>query len=472
MRDSIKRKVNLARGSIDLTLVAIAWVASYFLRFYTIFPTNLGIPQFELYFKLLPFVMIIWGLSFSFLGLYRRTGSHRSALLESLDLLQCSIFALGLFVSFSYFYEEYRYSRITLLIFGTLTPALLIAGRSCFRKYLRHYRRQRPERRILAIGSGPLFESIWKLKDENFMERGQVSLAIPVGSAPERAHAAAFAAANKARVLSIPDDWATFFTQEDIQAVFISLPQQETGFLETHLGGISDQVIDVKIIPDLARYIRLSSGLHWQQGVPVIDIHQSPLEGNGAILKRMFDVAAALAAILILSPVLLVISILIPFSSRGPILYRQERMGLDGKTFNCLKFRSMPIDAEKATGAVWAKEGDNRATKLGSFLRRTSLDELPQLFNVLFGDMSLVGPRPERPVFVNQFRHHVPGYMLRHKAKAGMTGWAQVNGWRGNTSIEKRIECDLYYIQNWSIWLDIKILFMTVEEVLVGHNAY
>jgi lipopolysaccharide/colanic/teichoic acid biosynthesis glycosyltransferase len=147
-------------------------------------------------------------------------------------------------------------------------------------------------------------------------------------------------------------------------------------------------------------------------------------------------------------------------------------MGLDGVRFNCLKFRSMPVDAEQHTGAIWAKPGDQRATRLGSFLRRTSLDELPQFFNVLRGDMSLVGPRPERPVFVDRFRKEVPGYMLRHKVKTGITGWAQVNGWRGSTSIEKRIECDLFYIQNWSLWLDIKILFLTLDEVIRGRNAY
>jgi lipopolysaccharide/colanic/teichoic acid biosynthesis glycosyltransferase len=147
-------------------------------------------------------------------------------------------------------------------------------------------------------------------------------------------------------------------------------------------------------------------------------------------------------------------------------------MGLDGKKFYCLKFRSMPTNSEAATGAVWAQPGDQRATKLGAFIRRTSLDELPQLFNVLRGDMSLVGPRPERPIFVDEFRKQVPGYMLRHKVKTGITGWAQVNGWRGCTSIQKRIECDLYYIQHWSLWFDLKILLLTIEEVLTGKNAY
>ena len=172
------------------------------------------------------------------------------------------------------------------------------------------------------------------------------------------------------------------------------------------------------------------------------------------------------------STLLLFIAFLVKLSSRGPIFYGQERMGLDGTSFTMWKYRSMRVDAELQTGAIWAQENDPRRTKIGTFLRSTSLDELPQLWNVLKGDMSLVGPRPERPVFVDQFKGQIPAYMLRHKVKSGITGWAQVNGWRGDTSLEKRIECDIYYIKNWSLWLDIKILFMTLYSGFVNKNAY
>jgi exopolysaccharide biosynthesis polyprenyl glycosylphosphotransferase len=169
---------------------------------------------------------------------------------------------------------------------------------------------------------------------------------------------------------------------------------------------------------------------------------------------------------------MLVLAILVKLTSRGPVLYRQERMGLDGGTFEMLKYRSMKTDAESATGAVWAVENDQRRTAFGVFLRSTSLDELPKLWNVFVGDMSLVGPRPERPVFVDQFKRNIPNYMLRHRVKTGITGWAQINGWRGDTSLEKRIECDIYYIRNWSLWLDVKILFLTVFRGFVNRNAY
>ena len=167
-----------------------------------------------------------------------------------------------------------------------------------------------------------------------------------------------------------------------------------------------------------------------------------------------------------------IVSLLIRRSSSGPVFYRQERMGLDGKPFLIYKFRSMYEDAEAESGPVWAREDDPRCTPIGRLLRRTNVDEMPQLWNVLRGDMSIVGPRPERPYFVDQFKHRIPQYMLRHKVKAGITGWAQVNGWRGNTSIEKRIEYDLYYIENWSLSLDFRILWMTLRHGLRHRNAY
>ena len=183
------------------------------------------------------------------------------------------------------------------------------------------------------------------------------------------------------------------------------------------------------------------------------------------------DVAIAAGALVALLPFLPLVALAIWLEDRGPIFYRQERMGLDGRSFMILKFRSMRVNAEATTGPVWAIKNDPRRTRVGDFLRRWSIDELPQLWNVLIGDMSIVGPRPERPTFVHEFKHKMPHYMLRHRVKAGITGWAQVHGWRGNTSIKKRIQYDLYYIENWSLTLDFKILWMTLRHGL-RHNAY
>jgi exopolysaccharide biosynthesis polyprenyl glycosylphosphotransferase len=201
-------------------------------------------------------------------------------------------------------------------------------------------------------------------------------------------------------------------------------------------------------------------------------LRESPLYGWNRLTKRVFDVVFSTAVLVLLAPLMLLVAAAIRLSSPGPVLFRQQRMGLDGQPFTMVKFRTMPVDAEIVTGPVWAREGDPRRTRLGRLLRRLSLDELPQFVNVLRGEMSVVGPRPERPMFVEQFRRTVPGYMLRHKVKSGITGWAQVHGLRGNTSLDERIRYDLEYIEHWSIWLDLRIIALTVGRVLFDRNAY
>jgi len=225
-------------------------------------------------------------------------------------------------------------------------------------------------------------------------------------------------------------------------------------------------------VPDLRHVLTLRSTVEDLEGLPVIGLRESPLVGMAAVRKRGFDLVGASLLLLLASPVLLLIALATRLGSDGPVLYGQERMGLDGRLFRMLKFRTMRAGAEAESGPVWTRADDPRRTRLGGFLRRTSLDELPQLWNVLRGEMSLVGPRPERPVFIERFRHEVPGYMLRHKVKAGMTGWAQVHGWRGDTSLHERIEHDIHYIQNWSVSFDLKILFRTVVHLVFGRNAY
>jgi exopolysaccharide biosynthesis polyprenyl glycosylphosphotransferase len=232
------------------------------------------------------------------------------------------------------------------------------------------------------------------------------------------------------------------------------------------------ECVEIKLVPDILQYVALNAAMEDVDGTPVINLSQVPLQGWNSMVKRGMDIAVALAAILALLPFLPLVALAIWLEDRGPIFYRQERMGLDGKSFMILKLRSMRVNAESSSGPVWAIRDDPRRTRVGSFLRHTSIDELPQLWNVLTGDMSIVGPRPERPTFVREFKHKIPRYMLRHRVKSGITGWAQVHGWRGNTSIKKRIQYDLYYIQNWSLSLDFKILWMTVRHALKQHNAY
>ncbi|MBI3630653.1 MAG: exopolysaccharide biosynthesis polyprenyl glycosylphosphotransferase [Candidatus Rokubacteria bacterium] len=254
--------------------------------------------------------------------------------------------------------------------------------------------------------------------------------------------------------------------------VFVALPHAESARLADILDQIGDDPVTIHFVPDLVGLASLRGGIEEFESIPFIHLRESPLYGWNRLLKRAFDLGVGGLALLLLSPLMLGIALAVKLASPGPVLFRQERMGLDGRRFAMLKFRTMRVDAEAQTGPVWARPDDPRRTRLGTFLCGVSLDELPQLFNVLRGEMSLVGPRPERPEFVREFRTRIPGYMLRHKVKAGMTGWAQINGWRGDTSLQKRIEYDLYYIEQWSLLFDLKILLQTAWKGLRSNNAY
>ena len=231
--------------------------------------------------------------------------------------------------------------------------------------------------------------------------------------------------------------------------------------------------VHTKFIPDYNKIIPTKPYTEDIQGLPVINIRYVPLSNTfNALVKRAMDIVGAIAGIIVSSPVMLLMCILIKITSPGPLIYKQERVGLHNKTFWMYKFRSMELQPEAEEKKAWTKKNDPRVTGIGKFMRRTSIDELPQFFNILKGDMSLVGPRPERPFFVEKFREEIPRYMVKHQVRPGLTGWAQVNGYRGDTSIRKRIECDLYYIENWSIGFDIKIMFLTVFKGFINKNAY
>ena len=267
------------------------------------------------------------------------------------------------------------------------------------------------------------------------------------------------------------EDLAAIVTREAIDEVWIAFPGESLA--ERAQYELRHLPVSIRLVIDCFAFKQSKFlSLNTVAGIPTLDVSVSPLHGINRYIKEIEDRLFAFILLLLISPLLLFIAIGVKLSSSGPVFYRQERVGWNNRKFTMLKFRSMPVDAEAKTGAVWSKPGEKRATRLGGFLRKTSLDELPQLINVLKGDMSLVGPRPERPDFVEVFKDQVPNYMKKHMVKAGITGWAQVNGWRGDTDLNRRIEHDLYYIQHWSVWFDLEIALRTLLTGFIHKNAY
>jgi Undecaprenyl-phosphate glucose phosphotransferase len=274
-----------------------------------------------------------------------------------------------------------------------------------------------------------------------------------------------------APVLGAYTDISTILSRMDVDHIIIALSLEDHHLIPEIMAQIGDRIVDVRIVPDLYRFVTLGGTIEEFEGLPAISLQTTPLEGMNLVVKRIFDCLCSGILIVLLSPLLIFLALLVKISSPGPILYRQKRISLDGTEFTILKFRTMAADSE-ASGPGWTTSNDARVTTVGKLMRKWSMDEFPQLFNVFLGHMSLVGPRPERPVYIQDFRQKFPRYMLRHKVPAGMTGWAQVNGWRGDTSIDKRLECDLYYIEHWSLGLDLKILFLTIFRGVRHENAY
>lgn len=256
-----------------------------------------------------------------------------------------------------------------------------------------------------------------------------------------------------------------------IDQVWLALPLRADARIREILTMLRDHPVEVRFVPDIYSFHLLNHSVTEVAGLPVISLTETPMSGINRMVKAIEDYVLATLLFAVASPLMLLIAIGVKLSSRGPVLYRQERVTWNGERFQMLKFRTMPVDAEAVTGPVWTRQGERRATRIGTLLRRVSLDELPQLINVMKGEMSLVGPRPERPEFVERFRQQIPGYMQKHLVKAGITGWAQVNDLRGDSDLTQRIQYDLYYIDNWSLWFDLRILVLTIWHILKSHNA-
>lgn len=450
----------------DLLVVTLAWFLAYWIRFKTdLVPVEKGIPPFVDYLSMLLFIWLIWAFVFKRMGLYRpMRGVRRTR--EIWLLINANTFGVVLFIAVTYLFREKTapFSRLVFLYFGFFATVGTLLQRAGLRFLLREARRRGHNLRyMLIIGSGKvasdLVSRIRMHRELGVQLIGCLSRDENDSQGPRGV-----------TIVGTYGDLDNLLLSTDIDQVVVALPLEDHHILPELMAKLEKTLIDVKIVPDIYQFVSVGGAIEEFEGLPVISLQDSPFDGVDRFCKRAVDFAIASAALVCLSPLLGLLALLVKLTSRGPVFYRQERVSVDGTKFAILKFRTMYLDAEQG-GPQWATRGDARVTPLGRFLRTYSLDELPQLLNVLRGEMSIVGPRPERPVFIQEFRRRVPRYMLRHKVPAGMTGWAQVHGWRGDTSIDKRIEFDLYYIENWSLLLDFKIILLTLFRGLKDKNA-
>lgn len=358
------------------------------------------------------------------------------------------------------------YSRSWFLSWGALSFLFSATARVILMAYVSYRHREgRNRRSLVLIGGGRLAEHVLA---NVFASKWRVFN--PIGYFDD-GEDEGYANRNIDRLGCI-DDIETRIGEIRPDETWILLPLSQQQRIQHIMHALRHETCDIRYVPDFAGLDLINHSFSQVSGISVINLTESPFSDARRMLKNLEDWILGTIILVALLPILLLLGIAVKVTSRGPIFYKQERLSWNGKPFKMLKFRTMPVDAEKSTGAVWAKRGDNRPTTLGAFLRKTSLDELPQFINVLKGDMSIVGPRPERPFFVEKFKHEVPGYMKKHMVKGGITGWAQVHGLRGDTDLARRIEYDIYYINNWSLSLDLKIILLTVFKVFVDKNAY
>jgi len=449
----------------DLFILTACWIAAFYLRFYApIIPVTKGVPLLEDYLILLIFVLAIWIGTLRLTGVYHRFFNRTQ---EVLALFKANFIALMILVFITFFFQRTEFSRLVFLYFSLLSFLFLLLSRLFFKDYyISLQKKHLPSERVLIVGARELAQDV----AETIQKHPELGLQISgfLTRVPQKVRTYI----HGIEVLGLYEEIDQVIQNHKINLVIFALSLTAHQNLEELLNRIRDEMVDIKIVPDLYRFISLRGGVEEFEGLPFINLRESPMVGWNRILKRFFDLLLSCLGLLILSPLLLLIALAIKVTSPGPVFYRQVRMGLDGRVFEMLKFRSMVVGAEKETGPVWAQKEDPRRTQLGRFLRKISLDELPQLINVFKGEMSLVGPRPERPELIKSFKDKIPNYMLRHKMKAGMTGWAQIHGWRGNTSLEKRIEFDLFYIENWSLLMDLKILIKTFWKGILSKEAY
>ncbi|MCK4414588.1 MAG: undecaprenyl-phosphate glucose phosphotransferase [Candidatus Eisenbacteria sp.] len=446
----------------DVVAISAAFLLGYWLRFHSplvglLWNPGKGIPPLLHYLVAAGTTAVVWIVVFHTFGLYRLRGRWEGEAVSR--LLRASLFGMVLTAGLAFFYRDVTLSRIAVPLIWMLALPLLHWGRLGALQ-LGTLLDRRPPVRFLVIGL-----TLQGLRIARALARGRGVPHAPVGFLLGPGEGTETENAGEFQVLGRFADVGEVVAAERIDRVIVALPLAGQEALFEILRQCRSLDVDIEFVPGVLSVISQGARFGEIEGVPIVSLREIPLSGWNGVVKRTFDLVVTVPLLILLSPLMLVTALLIRLDSPGPVFYRQERVGRDRTVLQMLKFRSMRVDAERGSGPVWAGEGDPRRTRLGGFLRTWSLDELPQLINVLKGEMSLVGPRPERPYFVDRFQELVPGYFDRHRVKSGITGWAQVNGLRGSVPIEERTRYDLQYITDWSLGLDLRILVMTLRSI-------
>ena len=426
---------------MDAGIIGATYFFSWYLRFKSgLFVQDAGVLPAKTYFSALFLIIPGYLLLYSIFLLYmpRRVKSYRK---ELMDIIRANGIGFMIFILVLYFIKQEHFSRQMLCIFFFINISLEFASRYLIRTILWKMRKQGlNQKHILMIGESQMAEQYMDRLRENPKWGYQVFAHLKDEEKLER-----------------------ILERNELDEVVIALRAEDYGKLERIVDVCEKAGVHTKMIPDFGNVISTRPYIEDVQGIPVIHVRRVPLNiMRNKAAKRAVDLIGATVAIILFSPVILLTGLVVALTEEGSVIYRQERVGLHNQVFYMYKFRSMIMQDEEKEKAEWSTRNDPRITPVGKLIRRTSIDELPQLFNVLKGEMSLVGPRPERPQFVQKFRDEIPRYMVKHQVRPGMTGWAQINGYRGDTSIEKRIEYDLYYIENWTMVFDMKILILTI----------
>ncbi len=461
-----QRYLNRIHVVLDIVVTALSYIAAWWLRIVIFQQPGEGTLEPIEYFAALIAIIPVYMALYSALNLYK-SKRYSSAKGEFFDVVRANTIGMIVFFVVLYIINEPDFSRSVVFIFYLINIIVMTLVRNGIRAFLRQIRKKGYNvKYIVLVGYSRAAEEYIDRIHANpqwgYVVRGILDDHVPAGTLYRGV-----------KVVGRVDNLYYVLPENKLDEIAITLSLEDYDRLEEIVGLCEKSGVHTKFVPDYNSVIPSRPYTEDLSGLPVINIRRVPLTNTlNWIVKRTVDIVGSIVALILFSPIMLVSAIAIKASGDGPVIFKQERVGLHNKTFQMYKFRTMEVQKPQDESKAWTVKNDPRVTKIGKILRKTSMDEVPQFFNILKGDMSLVGPRPERPVFVDKFKEEIPRYMIKHQVRPGLTGWAQVNGYRGDTSIRKRIDCDIYYIENWTFGFDIKILFLTVFKGFINKNAY